>query len=295
MSSKSETTTNATKFVSRANFSLSAACLRLLRPLARIMLRHGLSTYDFSRIANIAFVRAAGDILREQGKPVSFSRVSAITGLHRHVVSDIVNSPDGGTADPSTEKDYRRNRLSRVLTGWFESPSYTDDEGRPLVLAVDGPEPSFASLVRAFSGDIYPRIILDELMEVGAVRILKDGGIRAVARRYTTGGAEPAAIQQLGSTVRDVLSTLEHNLGTPPDRRLYDDTVVSASIDKAALPLLRRLLRQRGAAFLEDIEGWVAEHEKPDAPDSVRAGVMVQMFVDVESEKKEESIGPRPA
>ena len=172
-----------------------AACLRLLRPLARIMLRHGLSTYDFSRIANIAFVRAAGDILREQGKPVSFSRVSAITGLHRHVVSDIVNSPDDGSADPATEKDYRRNRLSRVLTGWFESPMYTDDEGKPLVLAVDGPDPSFASLVRAFSGDIYPRIILDELIEVGAVRILKDGGIRAVARRYTTGGAEPAAIR----------------------------------------------------------------------------------------------------
>ena len=81
-----------------------AACLRLLRPLARIMLRHGLSTYDFSRIANIAFVRAAGDILREQGKPVSFSRVSAITGLHRHVVSDIVNSPDVRHGGPLNRK-----------------------------------------------------------------------------------------------------------------------------------------------------------------------------------------------
>jgi hypothetical protein len=43
---------------------LNQACLRLLRPLARIMLRHGLSTYDFSHMANIAFVRAAADILR---------------------------------------------------------------------------------------------------------------------------------------------------------------------------------------------------------------------------------------
>ncbi len=257
------------------------------------MLRHGLSTYDFSRIANIAFVRAAGDILHEQGKPLSFSRVSAITGLHRHVVSDIVNSPDASSADPSTNKDYRRNRLSRVLSGWFESPRYTDDEGRPLVLRIDGPEPSFASMVRAFSGDIYPRIILDELIEVGAVRILKDGNVRAVTRRYTTGGAEPAAIQQLGNTTRDVLSTLEHNLGTPPDRRLYDDAVVSVQLDRAALPLFRRLLRQRGAAFLEDIDGWVSEHERPDAPDSVRAGVMVQMFVDVEPEKNEEPSGPR--
>jgi len=258
------------------------------------MLRHGLSSYDFARIANIAFVRAARDILREQGKPLSFSRVSAITGLHRHVVSDIVNSPAESSADPAIDKDYRRNRLARVLTGWFESPRYTDSDGRPQALPVDGPEPSFGSLVREFSGDIYPRIILDELLEVGAIKILKDGSVRAVARRYSSGGAELASIQHLGSTARDVLNTLEHNLAKPPDSRLYDDAVVSVRLDRAALPLFRRLLRQRGAAFLEDVDGWVTEHERPDAPDAVRAGIIVQMFVDTESEEREEVTGPRP-
>ncbi len=255
------------------------------------MLRHGLSAYDFSRIANIAFVRAAGDILREQGKPVSFSRVSAITGLHRHVVSNIVNSPDAASADSTIDKDYRRNRLARVLAGWFENPHYTDGEGRPLVLDIDGPEPSFASLVRAFSGDIYPGIILDELLEVGAVKVLEDGSIRAITRRYTAGGAEPAALELLGSTSRDFFRTLEHNLGTPPEQRLYTDTVVSIRLDKAALPLFRRLLRQRGAAFLEDIEGWVSEHEIAEAPDAVRTGVTVQMFLDAESEEDQEKSG----
>ncbi len=273
--------------------ALKFACLRLLRPLARIMLRHGLSTYDFSSMANIAFVRAARDILREQGKPMSFSRVSTITGLHRHVVSDIVNSGEVGYSDLTVDKDYRRNRLARVLTGWFESPDYTDSDGRPLVLAIDGPEPSFASLVRAFSGDIYPRIILDELIEVGAVRMAKDGSLRALARRYTSGGAEPAAIEHLGSTVRDLLNTLEHNLSTPVEARLYDDAVVSVRLDRAALPLFRRLLRQRGAAFLEDIEGWISEHERPDSPDAVRAGVMLQMFVETESQTADDAADPR--
>ncbi len=277
----------------RAHLTLVSACLRLLRPLARIMLRHGLSTYDFSRMANIAFVRAARDILREQGKPLSFSRVSTITGLHRHVVSDIVYSGEAGYSDLTVDKDYRRNRLARVLTGWFESPDYTDSDGRPLALAVEGPEPSFTSLVRAFSGDIYPRIILDELIEVGAVRMTKDGSLRAVARRYTLGGAEPAAIEHLGSTVRDLLNTLEHNLSSPVEARLYDDAVVSVRLDRAALPLFRRLLRQRGAAFLEDIEGWISEHERPDSPDAVRAGVMLQMFVEAESETADNSAGPR--
>jgi hypothetical protein len=278
----------------RSGFALSTACLRLLRPLARIMLRHGLSTYDFSRIANIAFVAAARDILREQGKPLSFSRVSTITGLHRHVVSDIVNSADAGSADTAVDKDYRRNRLARVLSGWFESPGYTDSEGRPLALSVDGPEPSFNSLVRQFSGDIYPRIILDELIEVGAAKMLKDGSVRALTRRYTSGGAEPAAIEHLGNTVHDHLATLEHNLAVPPDARLYDDSVVSVRLDRAALPLFRRLLKQRGAAFLEDVDGWVSEHERPDSPDAVRAGVMVQMFVEIEPEKVDEPVAPRP-
>ncbi len=272
--------------------ALLNACLRLLRPLARILLRHGLSTYDFTRIANIAFVRAARDILREQGKSLSFSRVSTITGLHRHVVSDIVNSADVGSSEATADKDYRRNRLARVLSGWYESPEFTDGDGRPLPLPVDGPEPSFASLVRTFSGDIYPRIILDELLEVGAAKMLKDGNVRAVTRRYTTGGAEPTAIEHLGSTIYDHLATLEHNLATPVDARLYDDSVVSVHLDRAALPLFRRLLKQRGSAFLEDIEGWVAEHERPDSPDAVRAGVMVQMLVETEPEPVEVPVEP---
>jgi len=273
--------------------SLQKACLTFLRPLARIMLRHGLSTYDFSRIANIAFVQAARDILLDQGKPLSFSRVSTITGLHRHVVSDIVNSGDSSGADRGIEKDYRRNRLARVLAGWFESPSYTDSEGRPRILPMDGPAPSFASLVRDFSGDIYPRIILEELLQVGAVRMAKDGSLRAVTRRYTLGGADPAAIEQLGSTARDVLKTLEHNLSAPVESRLYSDTAVTISLERAAIPLFHRLLRHRGAAFMEDIEGWIAEHDRPGSPDKVRAGVMLHMFVDEESKSEIGPAGPR--
>ena len=254
--------------------------LRLLRPIARVLLRQGLSTYDFSRIANIAFVRAAEDILREQGKTASFSRVSAITGLHRHVVSEIARLNGDSGAGRGADKDYQRNRLSRVLAGWYESPDYTDRHGKPLPLPVDGPIPSFTALVRSFSGDIYPKIVLDELLHVGAVRLQKNGSVRVVTRRYTRGGADPTALKELGTLAGDVLGTLEHNMAAPPESRRFVDSVGSDSINRAALPLLRRLLRQRGIAFLNDVEGWVAENEKRDGKDTVRAGVMVQMYVD---------------
>ncbi|MGQ0429274.1 MAG: DUF6502 family protein [Gammaproteobacteria bacterium] len=269
-------------FQPRVNSTLMKACLRLLRPLARIMLRHGFSTYDFSRVANIAFVQAARDILDEQGRSASFSRISTITGLHRHVVSDIVNSDDGKSGSLIAEKDYQRNRLARVLTGWFESPDYTDSEGHPRILPESGPAPSFATLVQAFSGDIYPTIILEELLQVGAVRRLKDGSLRAVSRRYTLGGADPTAIAHLGGAAHDLIATLEHNIAVPPEARHFEDSAMSLGLDPAAIPLFRRLLRQRGAAFLEDIEGWMLEHEKPGSSDAVRAGVVLHMVVDAE-------------
>ncbi len=256
------------------------------------MLRQGFSAYDFSRIANIAFVQAASDILTEQGRSASFSRISTITGLHRHVVSDIVNSDESKSGALTAEKDYRRNRLARVLAGWFESPQYTDSSGRPRVLPVDGHAPSFASLVQTFSGDIYPTIILEELLQVGAVRRLKDGSLRAISRRYTLGGAEPAALEHLGGAARDLLATLEHNIAAPPDDRHFEDSAVSLSLDRAAIPLLRRLLRQRGAAFLEDIEGWISEHEKASDTDSVRAGVELHLVLD-EQPAESPRRGPR--
>jgi hypothetical protein len=112
------------------------------------------------------------------------------------------------------------------------------------------------------------------------VRILKDGSVRALARRYTLGGADAAALQQLGSAARDLFSTLEHNIAAPPESRLFDDSAVSIRLDSAAIPLLRQMLRRRGASFLEDVEGWISERESTSESGSVRAGVMVQMFVD---------------
>lgn len=264
----------------QSRVTLRDACLRLLRPVARILLRHGLSTYDFSRIANIAFVQAAQDILREQGKTSSFSRVSTITGLHRHVVSNIAKSAGRNRPGLAAEKDYQRNRLARVLSGWFESPEYTDENGRPRILSIEGPEPSFEQLVRSYSGDIYPRIILDELQRVGAVRVQRDGLVRAVARRYTLGGADPAALRHLGSAARDLFGTLEHNIAAPADSRLFEDSAATVRLDSAAIPLLRQMLRRRGASFLQDIEGWISERETASELGAVRAGVMVQMFVD---------------
>lgn len=268
------------------NSSLDATLVSLLRPLARILLRQGVTAHEFSRWSGAAFVAAAGDLLAEQGAEASFSRISSVTGLHRHSVSELHGALLQGTQERSDQKEYQRNRLARVLTGWFEDPAFTDRSGRPSVLPFDGSTPSFVELARAYSGDIYPRIILDELVRVGAVRVLADGRIRAVSRRYTPGGTDPDAVDHSAVVAGDVLRTLEHNMGVPPERRHFEDAAIAAEIDITAVPMLRRLLERRGAAFLDDVDGWLTEsaarRRRADTSPGVRAGVRVLMVVDTE-------------
>ncbi len=257
----------------------------LLRPLARMLLRQGITAHEFTAVANAAFVDAARDILREQGKDPNFSRISSLTGLHRHAVSAVVSAGTTASGEGLAQKHYQRNRLARVLTGWFESPDFTDREGRPRLLSFDGAHPSFTSLVKKFSGDIYPRIILDELVRVKAVRMTRDGMVRAVSRRFSSGGADPEALQHLGEAIRDLAVTLEHNLAATTDERFFADAVVTANLPPEIVPMLRQAIARRGAAFLDDLEGWLAQHEVSPRQvarvrSTVRAGVALYMFAD---------------
>lgn len=257
--------------------------LQLLRPLARILLRQGITAHQFSRWSGAAFVLAAADLLAEQGGPANYSRISTLTGLHRHTVRDLQATVLQGNADKIDEKEYQRNRLARVLTGWFEDPGFTDRNGRPRLLPFDGPAPSFVELVRAYSGDIYPKIILDELTRVGAANVTADGRVRAVSRRYTLGGADPLSVRHATAVAADVLDTLEHNMIAPPSERRFEDASIVAGLDPKFVPLMRRMLERRGAAFLDDIEGWLSEKASARPKDShsrARAGVRVVMVVE---------------
>jgi hypothetical protein len=253
--------------------------------MARMLLRQGITAHDFNRWAEIAFVRAAIDVLSEQGKDPSFSRISAATGIHRHAVSAILGGTAGDRDTPSADKEYQRHRLARVLTGWFESPDFTDANGRPLPLVPEGETPSFAELVRQYSGDIYPGIILDELTRVGAVRMREDGLIEALSRRFTSGGVDDAAVQHACIVAADILRTVEHNMNATSEERLYEDSAMALQLSPEAIPRLARMLEQRATSFLDDFEGWLSElqldaAEKMEADKTIRAGIRVVMVTD---------------
>jgi hypothetical protein len=156
-----------------------AAVLKVFRPLARFLLRHGVGYPAFASALKQVFAEAARAELQSSGRKPTDSAVSLLSGVHRRDVRNL-GLASAGTA--SGASDEPKNLSSQVVARWLSDPDYLDPDGEPLPLARYGAAPSFDSLVTATSGDIRARTLLAELERLGiaqsdgsAVRLLAPG------------------------------------------------------------------------------------------------------------------------
>ena len=126
---------------------LSAAVLRILRPLVRILLRHGISYGTFADLAKWVYVDVAEREFPLEGRKQSTSRVSILTGLSRKEVSRVGQLPRPDDAGC----DERYNRAARVIGAWLREPDFAAPDGQPAVLPLEGEGASFAELEKRFS------------------------------------------------------------------------------------------------------------------------------------------------
>lgn len=249
------------------NKALRAAVLRVLRPLIRILLRNGVSYGSFADMAKWVYVDLASSEFGIEGRKQTISRVSVITGLNRKEVSRVqaLDPPD----DSEAERHY--NRAARVITGWLRDEQYTDDKGAPLALPFDGSAHSFSALVKQHSGDMPARAVLDELLRVGAVK-RDDTGISLQARAYIPQTGEADKLHILGSDVAQLIHTIDHNLQHGEIEPRYQRKVYYDNLPDEAMPKLRELSREKSQQLLEELNDWMAKHDRDINPDSGGTG-----------------------
>ena len=142
------------------------ALKRVLRPLVRILIAKGVTAPALYRMLKELYVEVAAEAFRLDGKPLTDSRVSVLTGVHRKDVRSIRAQP----ADAESPLERQVTVMTTVVGRWLADPQTTGADGDPLPLprqAADGP--SFDALVAAVNTDVRPRTILDELVRRGAV------------------------------------------------------------------------------------------------------------------------------
>lgn len=254
---------------------LHGAVTRLLRPLARILLRHNVSFLTFSDLAKRVFIEVAEETFPPEGRRQSVSRIAMLTGLSRKEVLRVKRLPH----PLDSEATAQQGRSTRVISGWTRDPVFMDEAGNPLALPFDGDEGSFSDLVRRYSGDIPPRAVLDELIRVGLVERGQDGGIRLIARAYVPQAGTAEKLSILGVEAADLLNTIDHNIHNEGEEPFFQRKVCYYRFPAAYLPELRELARSRSQGLLEDLNRWMAEHDEAGAGDEVsRAGLSIYYF-----------------
>lgn len=236
--------------------ALSHAILRVLRPLARLMLKHGMAYGTFAELARRAFVDEGHDHLQRSGKRPTISGVSALTGLTRKETKHLRE-----TSHTDSEKSARRySRAIRVISGWVNDPDYHDDNGEPAALPFEGEGTSFSSLVKQYSGDIPPVAMLS-VLETSQNVAASDGHIYLRERAYIPMSTPVDKINILGTDVAELIATIGHNLEADPDQRFFQRKVSNTAVSAAAVSEFRKLSNQKSQELLEEYHAWLSSHE----------------------------------
>jgi len=262
---------------------LLAAYIKLLRPLVRILLRHGVTYGEFSEVVKTSFVTIAAQEFRVPGKKMSKARIAIVTGLTRKEVHRLSEIDQKERFALKTNL----NRITRVLSGWHTDPDYTGPYGMPLEVRYDSDIPkdvTFVRLVQQYSGDMTPRAMLDELLRVGSVVETDHNWFKVLRREYLPEALAPDSLERLGRGVHDYVQTLEENMQSNAEAVSRFERFVAPELGLRPqdLPKFDAFIREKGQALLEEIDNWLSKQKSPNkakGDEAIQTGVGIFHYV----------------
>jgi len=146
---------------------------KILRPVVRLCMRLGVSANQANDLMRWLFVDefyATRDLWHRR-QPFA-SRAALLSGMSR---KEVARLRDLNAVEDAVLTD-RHNRALRVLSGWRTDPRFCDADGNPKPLPIRSEDSmtSFHALVAAYSGDVPPRTVLDELRRANCVTVEND-------------------------------------------------------------------------------------------------------------------------
>jgi hypothetical protein len=256
-----------------SNSLIHSACRQILRPLASMLLRCGMTWKEFSDLSKSVFVQTATEEYGIKGRPTNISRVSILTGISRKEVKrqrQLLEDDDPVVKGKTTD-------ATRVLSGWFQDPDYLDSESKPLLLDESGTTPSFETLCARYAGGVAMPTMLKELVKTMAVERQEVGKLKVLSRYYQPAAHEDENLLFAVDRIYDVIETMNNNVfldehGVPRFGGFADNDAFPVS----AIPKFRKFLDKRGQEFLEEVDDWLTRNANQDElanADTARVGI----------------------
>lgn len=149
--------------------------------------------------------------------------------------------------------------IGELLTHWHQDSRYLDDSGNPVPLPITGRSRSFRELARRAVPNIDPNYLLDELSNLGALKVRDDGKVLALLRSLPVyNDTELAALHTLRA-LRGFVRTLNHNLESGPSNldQLFHRIAWNGELAAGQIPRLKIWLQRHGQNFLESADNWM--------------------------------------
>lgn len=257
---------------------LTTALTRIMRPLVRVLLRHGMSYGAFADLCKWVYVDVASEDFTVPGRKQSVSRVSVITGINRKEVARL--QAQASPEDESLTQQY--NRAARVISGWLRDEDFLR-EGEPAALPLEGEQASFSMLVKKYSGDVPVRAVLDELLRVNAVQRNEQDYIELVTHAYVPAQGNEEKLHILGTDVALLVQTIEHNINQGKKDPYFQRKVAYNNLPEAALPAFKKMSGDKAQKLLEELDAYLARCDRDSNPAEngtgiKRAGMAIYYF-----------------
>lgn len=254
-------------------FNWHAVLLRLLKPLTRFALRHGLKIQDVEAALAESMVQQAQIFLASQSQESNASRLSVMTGIHRREISRQLGDSSG---------DQNPSLIAKVLSIWQHTARYTTANGKPRQLTAGSDGSEFNCMVREVSKELNPAVVLFELQRVGAVAIASANGkstATLVKGSFSPSDRLGGGMEILASDINDLILSVEENLTTDsPEKNLHARTVFD-NVYAEDVEELKRWIRTEGHDFHRRLREKLAELDNDINPQSDRKGKKLEVVV----------------
>lgn len=254
----------------------------ILRPIVRLCMRLGVSANQANELMRWLFIDEfyATENLWHRRQPFA-ARAALLSGLSRKEVARLRDLP---VLEDAVMTD-RHNRALRVIAGWRNDRRFLDVDGKPraLPLKSDDSFASFHTLVGAYSGDVPPRTVLDELRRANCVKeegdcVILTGaayGPYAPEQDYLSAGA--LMIGALGDTMDFNTAHAQS-----PERRLMR-VWYQRNIPASRVPEAEALIRESTVTFGRSLDAElqkIAHRDRKSDEKYVRTGLGTFYFQD---------------
>ena len=247
--------------------ALTLAIRKLMRPIVRVLIANGITFPAFSRLLKEVYVQVAQEDFPAPGKPLTDSRITLLTGVHRKDIKALrERASSGGAPSP------KLSRNAHLISLWAGAPDYLDTRGRPRPLPrqhVKNGGPSFESLVESVSTDIRPRAVLDEWVRQGLARVDDTDYVHLDMAAFVPAEEFADLAYYFGRNLRDHIAASSHNLlGDEPS--LLEQAVYYEALRPASVEELGKLSRTLGLDALVKVNQRAFELAEQDqnAPDA---------------------------